>query len=628
MPDVLIKLKAYYQAGMLCLLLSLAVLWQSTQDSFLLGMSYALILASALVYFSAQRQQVKCKISTLHIVLILWLLWICIPPLLGWVPLSSLFGIFQCSLWIFIFFISDQSKTGLWKVFFYTLWLLGVINACYSLFQFFILGQMPCGLFMSKNTAAAFFMLTLLTINGQFLTQSIQKETGKRHAFYLSLLGISILILLIALFAAFSRGVLISLSSGLLLEFWLLRKLIVKKRLLGFIGLLLLAIGILGLFAQPEIQHRLVLLQREKSRWIIWQGAWSLWQNSPWHGIGIFNFMHYYPAFSLPGDGSLLQYAHNDFLQLLIETGLPGGLILLSLLIVIGYSFIRYCLQQNQLDPERHIRIVICFTALMSFSLHSMVDFNFYVPSMNLLLGCYLGCLHRLLKQEQLITTLVINFSSRSKRISNSLIGLFFLFLSINWGQLVLMSHYSARTEEAMQKGKYQLALKENQHALAWGKSAELYSQRADILLQLSQHAEHETKPHQFTMQANQAIEKAIAINPYYAHPYAQRALVQLLLNNPQEAQTFFYQALRKDPHDSLSRITFCRLLVAQQELIEAQQILEQGLNYPIPAEQAELYLNYLAKLRYENGEQQRALMVVERLKKLSYDNEDYSDLT
>lgn len=72
---------------------------------------------------------------------------------------------------------------------------------------------------------------------------------------------------------------------------------------------------------------------------------------------------------------------------------------------------------------------------------------------------------------------------------------------------------------------------------------------------------------------------------------------------------------MRKDPHDSLSRITFCRLLVAQQELIEAQHILEQGLNYPIPAEQAELYLNYLAKLRYENGEQQRALMVVERLK-------------
>lgn len=118
MPDILIKLKAYYQAGMLCLLLSLAVLWQSTQDSFLLGMSYTLILASALVYFSAQCQQVKCKLTILHIVLILWLLWICIPPLLGWVPLSSLFGIFQCSLWIFIFLFPTNQKQAYGRYFF------------------------------------------------------------------------------------------------------------------------------------------------------------------------------------------------------------------------------------------------------------------------------------------------------------------------------------------------------------------------------------------------------------------------------------------------------------------------------------------------------------------------------
>ena len=627
MPDVLMKLKAYLPTGMLCLLLVLAVLWQSTQDNFILGMSYILILISVMLYFGAQRQQIKGEITAVHILLILWFAWICIPPLLGWVPPSSLFGIFQCSFWIFIFFIFDQAKTSLWKVFFHTLWVLGVINACYALFQFFILDQMPCGLFMSKNTAAAFFMLTLLTINGQFLTQSVKKETSKHHVFYLSFLSISIFILLVALFAAFSRGVLISLVSGLLLQFWLLRKLIIKKRLLSFISLLLLALGILALFAQPEIQHRLVLLHREKSRWIIWQGAWSLWQSSPWYGIGIFNFMHFYPAFSLPGDGSLLQYAHNDFLQLLIETGLLGALILLSILLVIGYPFIRYGLQQKQLDAERHIRLVVCFTALLSFTLHSAVDFNFYVPSMNLLLGCYLGCLHRLLKQAQLITTRTINFSNRSKKIANSLLGLSFLFISINWGQLVLMSYYNARTEEAMQKNEYQLALKENQHALALRETAELYSQRADILLQLGQNAKREIKLHQFTKLANQAIDKAMAINPFYAHPYAQRALAQLLLNNPQQAQVFFYQAMRKDPHNSLSRLTFCRLLVAQQELKEAQEILEQGLNYPIPADQAELYLNYLAKLRYENGEQQRALMVVERLQKLSYSNEDYSDL-
>ena len=118
MPDVLPKLKAYFPAGMLCLLLSLIILWQSTQDSVLLAISYTLILASALLYFTTQRQQIKCQITPVHVVLILWLLWICTPPLFGWVPLTSLFGIFQCSYGSLFFLSSINQKQTYGRCFF------------------------------------------------------------------------------------------------------------------------------------------------------------------------------------------------------------------------------------------------------------------------------------------------------------------------------------------------------------------------------------------------------------------------------------------------------------------------------------------------------------------------------
>ncbi|CEK10207.1 O-antigen ligase family protein [Legionella hackeliae] len=616
-----------YHESILCLLLLASLIFQGTNDLSVLLITYSLILLAAITNFSHLRTQMSLQLTPFSLLLVLWIIWIWLPFVFGVVSNTTLFGFFQCSLWVFAFFIVNTTTQAkrFWSLTFGTIWVLSAICAAYAIFQFFILHEMPCGFFANKNTAAAFFMMSLLTLIGEFLTQKSGNNTTSK--LYAHCLRLSILIITLAMLAAFSRGVAISFVCCLTLELLLLRRYISKRRFIQLLSLLLLAFSIILIVAQPAIKHRLTLLQQEKSRLIIWQGAWHLWQKSSWYGIGIFNFMHYYPAFSLPGDGSALQYAHNDFLQLFIETGIPGALILLGLVITIALSFWRYFFQKP-VDAEHHIQLAVCFAVIISFALHSMVDFNFYVLTMNLLLGCYLGYLHSLLKEGGIIRGWVIPLTPQLKRIFMMVGFILFLLITLYAFRLLLLNYYITKADVTTKQNDYTSALHYNKQALEWLQLAELHSRSADLYFQLITNTHVDSERHALIRQAEDEINKALRANHYYARPYFQMALLQSsLLYNPTKAQTFFHRSLQNNPHFCLARITFSQFLIEQGNISQAQHILEDGLYYPIPAEQAVIYLNYLAKLRYANNDKDRAWRVINRLKHLSYYNNDYSEL-
>ncbi|MDI1352569.1 MAG: O-antigen ligase family protein, partial [bacterium] len=252
-------------------------------------------------------------------------MWITLIPALGWVSNNAIPGLFQCSLWCMAYFIFclSSSPSRLWTIFIKTMWLLGLISALYALIQFFILDVMPGGFFASKNSGAAFLMVTTLLLIGEFAAipsqqnhqklNSLQTTNATNYSIFAH--GFSIYIITFAMSLSLSRGVLLVFVFFVLVELLLIRKYIPKPRLFLLLFLILIAFLSIVFCAQAAIEHRLDILQHEKSRFIIWEGAWHLWQQTPWYGIGIFNFSRYYPTFSLPGDGSTLQYAHNDYLQ-------------------------------------------------------------------------------------------------------------------------------------------------------------------------------------------------------------------------------------------------------------------------------------------------------------------------
>jgi O-antigen ligase len=78
-------------------------------------------------------------------------------------------------------------------------------------------------------------------------------------------------------------------------------------------------------------------------------------------------------------------FAHNDYLQLLAELGLAGCIILGAL----AFSLVKAALRVAVMSPDREQRYlgVACAGSLVAILLHSLVDFNLYIPANAMLLA-------------------------------------------------------------------------------------------------------------------------------------------------------------------------------------------------------------------------------------------------
>jgi hypothetical protein len=117
-----------------------------------------------------------------------------------------------------------------------------------------------------------------------------------------------------------------------------------------------------------------------QDRWEISKAAWPLIWDYPILGSGLDTFEHVFPAYAPP---ELMRRtfldAHNDWLQMAIETGLVGFAI-----VFVGYIwFLAVSIRQwfQRRDP---LAVGIgggMIMALVSIGIHSLVDFNMHIPA-------------------------------------------------------------------------------------------------------------------------------------------------------------------------------------------------------------------------------------------------------
>jgi O-antigen ligase len=82
-----------------------------------------------------------------------------------------------------------------------------------------------------------------------------------------------------------------------------------------------------------------------------------------------------------------INYAHNDYLQLLIECGVVGfGLMAWALVATLRHLFSRFA---NRADWEAAAMGSSLTASVVAFLLHSLVDFNMHIPA-NALMFCQL----------------------------------------------------------------------------------------------------------------------------------------------------------------------------------------------------------------------------------------------
>jgi O-antigen ligase len=155
------------------------------------------------------------------------------------------------------------------------------------------------------------------------------------------------------------------------------------------IGLTLVLIAVFALWiGYDALAWRFQSLQqgtREYSvvtRLAYWRGAWQMFRDHPLTGVGLGAFPAMYPQY---GHSSAklerLEKAHNDYLQLLTEAGLVGGLLLVWFLFELLRQARRQLRRLDEWPSQERALLVGAYVALLGLAVHSFLDFNLQITA-------------------------------------------------------------------------------------------------------------------------------------------------------------------------------------------------------------------------------------------------------
>jgi len=110
----------------------------------------------------------------------------------------------------------------------------------------------------------------------------------------------------------------------------------------------------------------------------IWRESAPLVRDAPVLGSGLGSYESVFTKYKIVAPMYRADFAHNDYLQILIELGLVGLLPALALGLVALGGALRSATATPG-EPERYLGIG-CSGALFALMLHSLADFNLYIP--------------------------------------------------------------------------------------------------------------------------------------------------------------------------------------------------------------------------------------------------------
>jgi O-antigen ligase len=165
-----------------------------------------------------------------------------------------------------------------------------------------------------------------------------------------------------------SMGALAAACCGVVV-FWLLSEGKAKRRSFWLLAGLLICAAAVFLIRAGGQQHKLPVFSMVM-RLDYWEAAWKIFLSSPLFGTG-------------PGNFNLVhsRYAHNSWLQLAAEAGLPA----LAAFIWLAWTAL------TGMWKRGGTRRVMLLTAAAVFLSHNLVDFSFFLPELALLWWALIG---------------------------------------------------------------------------------------------------------------------------------------------------------------------------------------------------------------------------------------------
>ncbi len=279
----------------------------------------------------------------------------------------------------------------------------------------FVSGGRAAGTFSSGNSFGGFIVLALLATLGLSTASlpAVFAHINKRRSRMLHAssrgdyciftglaLAIAPVLLILALLLSGSRGAGVAGAATTAAAFaWIYASQRAKgnsrRRLLALFICLILAVAALGIGGTYVVAERRFATLGDAAeaslpRTSIWRGTLKMIADHPL-GIGAGSFPARFPMYQPPGFNlARVRHAHNDYLELISELGIPGAILLFSLLAVLLVRSGRYLLHRHHGEAIWLRRCA--FLGVIAGLIHATVDFNLSSrPGVSFLFAALLG---------------------------------------------------------------------------------------------------------------------------------------------------------------------------------------------------------------------------------------------
>jgi O-antigen ligase len=242
-------------------------------------------------------------------------------------------------------------------------------------------GGIPFGPYVNRNHFAGFAELVIPIALVPLVLGKVRRER---------LFAVAILALLpiVAIFLSASRGGILSFAAelGVLALLMMLRRTGGRHVLAGGV-VLLLAFLLVSWLGVRQILERFSAMQSLEvtlgKRASMRQDTWHIFREHPWTGTGLGTLPIVFPAYETLYDGKIVNHAHNDYLEILADTGLAGAACCAWFLGVLFLASLKQLLMtDNSFAAALHLSGIV---ACCGFLVHSLVDFNLHIPGNALL---------------------------------------------------------------------------------------------------------------------------------------------------------------------------------------------------------------------------------------------------
>jgi O-antigen ligase len=248
----------------------------------------------------------------------------------------------------------------------------------------------PFGPFVNRNHFAGWMcMVAPLSFGIGFMSRSMSRRI--RYIFFAVVMAITT-------FFSLSRGGIVSFLVGtIILAVFIVSDSSSRKRLVpifSFVVALFIYLIYLGL--SPVVQRFTQSGISSHERLLVWSASLTAFADFPVFGTGLGTFQHVFPIYKPDGIEMFYQHAHNDYIEILLEFGIIGVLLVTLFLGFAG----KYILTIRWRGREKYLKAAFV-ASLVSMGVFSLFDFNLHVPSNAILLSFILGLAVAMSRLEQ-----------------------------------------------------------------------------------------------------------------------------------------------------------------------------------------------------------------------------------